>query len=132
MTAKAVAGKPRPARITRPAPAAPAAPEVLRFTSTTGEVEQREPLFYIDDVEYTIPVDPSPTIGLEALHILSANGGGVIAQAMADDYVMTEMLGEDGYAALRGCKTVTSGELAQVIRIVSQKALGALEDPKNR
>jgi hypothetical protein len=132
MAAKAVAGKPaqqRPARITRPAPAAP---ELLRFTSTTDEPEQREPLFYIDDTEYTILVNPPASIGQEALHILAEEGGGPLAQVMADDYVMTAMLGEEGYAALRACKTVKPAELAHLKEIITKKALGALEEVPNR
>jgi hypothetical protein len=47
---------------------------------------------------------------------------------VAQDFVMTEMLGEDGYAALRGCKTLKPSELRQVTQIISDRANGALED----
>jgi hypothetical protein len=134
MAAKAVAGKApqqRPARIVRQT-LAPAAPEVLRFTSTSDEPEQREPLFYIDDVEYTILVNPPASIAQEALHILAEAGGGPVGQIMADDYVMGEMLGEDGWAALRSCKTVKPEQLAHLKQEVVKKAMGALEEVPNR
>jgi hypothetical protein len=108
---------------------AAAAPGVLRFSSSSDKPQEREPLFYIDDTEYTIPVDPSPSIGLEAIHIVSEGGGNPVAMAMADDYVMTQMLGEDGWAALRGCKTITAGDYRHLVKICSERAMGALEDP---
>jgi hypothetical protein len=135
MAANAVGGKkpvrPSAARA-RTVPAAaiqPPQPAVLRFTSVADEPEEREPLFYIDDTEYTMLKNPSSTIGQEALHILAENGGSPLGQVMADDYVMTKMLGEEGYAALRACKTIKAADLAHLKQVVSQKALGALEGP---
>lgn len=133
MAAKAVAGKPQPVphpgRIVRPAPEPAPAPAVLRFASVSDEPEEREALFYIDDTEYTVLVNPPASIGQEALHIIAEGGGSPVAQVMADDYVMSQMLGGEAYAALRACKTVKAGELAHLKQVVSRKALGALEDP---
>lgn len=114
----------------RPAPPAQA-PAVLRLSSTSDEPEEREPLFYIDDVEYTIPVSPPASISLEAMHIIAEGGGSPAAQMAAEDYVMTEMLGEEGYAALRGCKTIKRHELRRVIEVISERANGALEDEEH-
>ena len=40
-----------------------------------------------------------------------------------------ELLGDEGYAALRGCKTITKAQMRQVIEIMVKHALGD-EDPK--
>lgn len=108
---------------------ATADPGVLRFSAESDEPEEREPLFYINDAEYTIPVEPGPGIGMEALHIIAEGGGSAVAMAMADDYVMTEMLGAEGWEALRGCKTVKRADMLHLIQVCTQKALGALENP---
>jgi len=135
MAATAKAGKTPPRA--RPVPRAiaaappPQANGVLRLTSTSDEEEAREPLFYIDDVEYTIPVEPPASIALEALHIVAEGGGSPVAQMMAEDYVMTEMLGEEGYAALRGCKTLKSADLRRVIEVCSERANAAMEEEGN-
>jgi hypothetical protein len=142
MAANAVAGKKGPTRITRPAgaprhpvgsrPATPAPPaEVLRLTSEPTEPEVREALFYIDDVEYTIPVDPSPGIAAEAMAILADGQGSLVAQAMAEHYIMNELLGKEGWAALRHCPSLKKGDLQRVMTICRDKAMGALEDPNS-
>ena len=142
MAATAKAGaKPRSVRdALPPPPGVPAGPPPapapepsgpLRFSSADDGEEKREPLFYVDDVEYTIPVEPSASIALESLHIIARGGGSLAAQMMAQDYVMTRMLGEDGWAALRGCKTVKKHELKHLIQVVTQKAMAELEDEES-
>ena len=44
---------------------------------------------------------------------------------------MIELLGEDGYDALRTCKTITKAQMRQVTKILVEHALGE-EDPKAR
>jgi hypothetical protein len=114
-------------------PAAPPRPVVLRFTSEPAEAaeqvpEEREPLFYIDDVEYTIPVNPSSVIGREALHIMAEHGGGPVGMTLADDYIMTMMLGVEGFSALRSCKTLKKGDYPYLVSIITERAMGALEE----
>lgn len=119
---------PKPPQHAAAPPPVPAMPAVLRLSSVPEEEEKREPLFYIDDTEYTIPVDPPASIGLESLHIIAAGKGSMVAQMEAQDYVMTQMLGADGWAALRGCKTVKKHELKHLIQIISDRANAAMED----
>jgi hypothetical protein len=119
--------KPRPA--SRPQlPAAPAEP--LRFSSEAEvEPEEREPFFYVDETEYTILANPGPGIAVEAMHIMAA--GTPASTVAAEEYVTTAMIGEDGWAALRGLarKRIISGkQLRAMIAECSQKAMGALED----
>lgn len=121
--AKSRANGAKPKAVSAPA-------EPLRF-STEAEpvVEEREPFFYIDDAEYTIPKAPGPGIAIEAMHI--AASGSPAALAESDDYVMTEMLGEDGWEALRGLARehrITGPQLRAMIKEVTTKAMGALEE----
>lgn len=154
MAAEAKGGKPPAGRITRPPGAArrgpdgsvhgasaPGRPAVLRLTSEPAGEEEREPLFYIDDAEYTIPVVPVATTGLQATHLLAETRAELIATGMApltaanlamgvaQDYVLREMLGEEGYAALRACKTITGPQLQRLVEVCSEKAMGAMEAP---
>ena len=70
--------------------------DVIRFSSEAEpKVSKRIPLFYIDDVAYTVPKDPSPSIGLKYLQIAHEESGDA-----ATYYLMTTMLGEEGFQAL--------------------------------
>lgn len=149
MTAKVTAKKAAPKRPATRATARPALPpapdeeveglevgadgaEVLRVPDD-GDVPELEriPMFYIGDREFTVLKDPPVSIGLEALHIIARGGGGMIAQTMADDYMMTEMLGEEGYAVYRQSPKLTREQRLWVKMRVTQLAMGALEDPKS-
>jgi len=146
MAATAKAGKPPRARpVPRAITAAPApqANGVLRLTSTSDEPEQREPLFYIDDTEYTIPVDPPASIGLAATHMMAAERARLVAigiddrtatfsaMGLAQDYTLQEMLGEEAYKALRECKTLKGADLRRLMEVCSERAMAALEDEEN-
>jgi hypothetical protein len=125
MTSPAQSPRRRPP--SRPLTTAPAAPAILRLSSQpAADADEREALFYIDDVEYTIPVNPPARIGINALHITATEGAR--AGAMAEDYVMTEMLGADGWKALRNCKGLTMGDYKHLIQICTEKAMGTVED----
>lgn len=144
VTAKKAPAKRPASRLARPVPVLPELDEeveglgiedgveVLRIPDDDGPEPEPEriPMFYIGDREFTVPKEPPVTIGLEALHIISRGGGGPIAQAMADDYVMTEMLGEEGFAAYRQSPKLTVPQRQWVKLKVTQMAMGALEDPK--
>lgn len=105
---------------------------VLHIPDDDGQEAEPEriPMFTIGGREYTVLLEPPTSIAVEALHIMAAGGGGPQAQLVADDYVMTQMLGEDAYAALRQSKKVTSAQRRWVSMEVSRRAMGALEDPK--
>lgn len=140
MAAQVKAGGTRKTTSARPRPALPPADEnvpnlggdtvhgnaVLRLTSEPEGEEKREPLFYIDDREYTIPVEPPASIALTALDIMAS--GAPDAAARAERYVMTEMLGEDGWQALRSCKTLTLRDYRRLAQVCSEKVMGQLEE----
>ena len=146
------AGK-TPARRTRAAPAPPdtngnghhpdemltALPgfEPLRFGASEPRDERRAILFYDDDGNpRTIPVSPPASIGMAALDLMGSGGDDPLtaarAAAASDRLVLVGMLGEDGYKALRDTTTDTGPELRKIMKICSELAFGALEDPKPR
>jgi len=111
--------------------------EPLRLGEGEPRDERRAVLFYDDDgIARTVPVAPPASIGMAALDIMGSGGDdpltGARAAAASDRLVLVEMLGEDGYKALRDSKKITGPELRKIMRICSELAFGALEDPKNR
>lgn len=134
MTAKVTAKKSTPKRPpARPRPAAPApveavdGPQVLRFDADTEDVEpeEREPLFYIGDREYTIPKVMRTNDALECLHQFRTQG-----EALAVDFLLERLLGEEAYTALRSYRRLRSADLARIIEIAQERMMGAAEAPK--
>lgn len=120
-----------------------AAPGVLRFSSSSAEPEEREPLFYIDDTEYTIPVEPSASIGLGAQDVLAEEREQLLAagfdlktatmtaMGLAQKFVLQEMLGQDGYEALLGYKRLRRADLKRLMEVCSERAYAAMEDEES-
>ena len=153
MTATAKAGaKPRPRSVRAalpPPPGAPANPPPapsgpLHFSSAAElEPEARTPLFYIDDAEYTIPSDPSASIGLGAQKVLAEErekllaagldlqAATMTAMGMAQHYVLREMLGPEGYEALTGYKRLKRDDLKRLMEVCTEKAYAAMEDEES-
>lgn len=106
--------------------AANGAPRVLRFsTATEEEVEEREPLFYIDDREYTIPKVMPTNDALACLHVFRTQGN-----LFATDHLLETLLGVEGYAALLSYKKLKPEDLQAIIEIATERMLGAAEPPK--
>jgi hypothetical protein len=119
-------------------PAGPEAPDILGIPGlkplvlTTPEDGDkppgRHPLVYIDGEPITVPDEVSQSVTLEYMH--RAGGGREIDLLAAQDYLLTAMLGEDGYARLRAYKHLTTEQLAWVLNTCNRIAIGALEIPK--
>jgi hypothetical protein len=112
----------------------PAGFQPLRLTPR-AEPAERVPLFYIGDVEFTIPARPGANVALQYLHIGSGQECSCIkphgrGEAAANDYLLTELLGDDGYQALREYDDLQMADLAQLLTIAVQHTMGALEVPK--
>lgn len=83
----------------------------------------REPIFTIDGQEYTIPVEIPARISLMATRRLAELGevaGGV--------WLMTFLLGQDGWDALEKCPDVTPADLKAIQAVIRQKTFGAMEE----
>src|SRR5690349_2391474 len=116
----------RPARRDATPPPGPAAgPRVLRLTTKQADPVEREPIFYIDDVEYTIPVRMRTNEALECLHVFRTRGDEV-----ATDFLLEKLLGADGYRALREYDGLEPEHLQQIIEIAVERMMGATEGPK--
>lgn len=89
-------------------------------TEPDEEVET-EKLFSIDGREYRIPVEFGPHLGL--IYVDSAEKGMDIALGR----VLKMAIGEDGWRALVGHKSLTAPQLRTILNRVMVKVMGALE-----
>ena len=97
---------------------------VLELSSEDVVSGERIPLFSIDGTEYTMPAEVPGYVGLEVVELWATEG-----EAAGTRWLMRELLGGEGYDALRTCRTITKAQMRQVTKILVQHALGD-EDPK--
>ena len=100
---------------------------VLEFSSPDPFAEKTEgriPLFSIDGTAYTIPARFDPIMALRALDMARRRGEEIMLS-----WLLEEALGEEGYQALLGCSSVTTGQLQALMEKVSEQVMGALEEP---
>lgn len=98
-------------------------PLVLELTSGPGEDLERIPIFSVDGTEYTIPKDVPAYVSLEAQELLATQG-----QAVAERWLMVELLGQEGWDALRSCKTLTRPQYRKLAASIVEHAMGPDED----
>lgn len=134
--------KPPARRPAEPKPPAPQGP--LHFSSASElEPEAREPLFYIDDTEYSIPSAPSASIGLGAQKTLAEEreqllaagldlkAATMTAMGLAQHYILRRMLGPEGYEALVGYDRLKRADLTRLMEVCSEKAYAEMEDEES-
>lgn len=97
--------------------------EPVEMVTTGGAVADRVPIFSIDGVAYTIPAKPRPALALRFLH-----NRRTVGEDDATDILLEELLGPDGYKALREYDELTTEQLKSVFTIAQKVALGALEE----
>ena len=97
---------------------------VIELSSGDVVSEERIPLFSIDGTQYTMPAEVAGYVSLQATDLWATEG-----EAAASRWLMLELLGEDGYLALRTCKTISKAQMRQVQEILVRHAMGE-EDPK--
>lgn len=123
MTAE-VRAMPRPGPEEEPADA----PQILRLkTAPKGAKRKRETLFYIDDVEYSVEVHPSPARSLKYLKLMRDEGADIATQ-----YMLENLLGTEGYQALMEYEDLTDEQFEQVVTAASKIMLGSFEGPKEQ
>jgi hypothetical protein len=96
---------------------------VIKLTPVVDD--RRVVLFYVGDTGYTIPVRPQMEVGLQYLHLSQTEG-----ESAAIEYLLTKLLGEDGYRALREFDGLDQKQFQQIVAIASEIALGSVEAPK--
>jgi hypothetical protein len=100
-------------------------PAIRLSSGAKPEVEKRVALFYIDDVEYTVPEKPSPRNGLRYLWLLAKKG-----ESEANFFLLSSLLGDKGYAALMNYKPLTDAQYNEIMNLAVKISLGNREIPK--
>jgi len=91
------------------------------------EEEERVPLFYIGDTEYTIPKDIPPGVALQYLRTAGERG-----EQYAAPTLLTRVLGEEAYEALESSRALKDEQLQQIVQIVVDLALGRGEKKEGK
>jgi hypothetical protein len=99
-------------------------PIVLNPTKTADgeavEVEM-EPVFELDGDLYQVPVKPSAGLALGYLEMQSTQGPDAAVY-----WMMVEMLGEEGFNALKNHPDLERDQMDAVIQFIEKKVLGAV------
>lgn len=101
---------------------APAGLLVLDDEESQAEIDaiiaDREPLFQVGGVTYSIPKKVPPSWTMTAVSLAMERG-----ESVALMFGLENMLGEDGWLALRTCKTLTEEKMAKVIRVIVDRLM---------
>ncbi len=97
--------------------------EPIRILANEDVVEERVPLFYIGDDEYTIPKNISRSVALQYLRRASEVG-----HELATAPLLIRVLGEDAYMALEESKGLTGEQMDKIVDIIVKEALGKQEE----
>jgi hypothetical protein len=96
--------------------------EPIHIAADEDIVEERVPLFYIGDTEYTIPRHIPRGVALQYLRHASEVG-----HEVATAPLLIRVLGEDAYMALEQSKAMTEEQLGKIVDIIIKLALGKQE-----
>ncbi len=112
-----------------PRPAAASDPladfEPIRIAADDEIEEERVPLFYIGDDEYTIPREIPPGVALQYLRQAREFG-----HELATPPLLIRVLGEDAYMALEQSRAVKEEQLERIVKLIIDLALGQAEKKK--
>jgi hypothetical protein len=81
--------------------------------------KDREPLFSIDGVEYTIPKAVPTNVGLKAMDHLAR-----VSEPEGVRYIMILMLEKEGWDALQGADGLEEADLRTIQEIIRKKVFG--------
>ncbi|MCI3246305.1 hypothetical protein [Streptomyces spinosisporus] len=93
--------------------------EPLRIDADDEVEEERVPLFYIGDDEYTIPKLIPPGVALQFMREAREHG-----RELAAAPLLIRVLGEDAYMALEQSKSLSEDQMEWIINKVLDLALG--------
>jgi hypothetical protein len=91
-------------------------------TNADAPILDREPLFYIDDEEFTIPREVPPNITFAYIRDMRS---GNAEQAMAN--VFDLLLGEEALNRLATCDQLTSEQSKEIMRVIEYKVMAAAD-----
>ncbi|MEH0586233.1 hypothetical protein QA942_19935 [Streptomyces sp. B21-106] len=96
--------------------------EPIRIAADDDVEEERVPLFYIGDTEYTIPKEIPPGVALQYLRQARESG-----HELATPPLLIRVLGEGAYMALEQSRAVTEEQLESIVKLIVDLALGQAE-----
>lgn len=100
--------------------------EPIRLSTSDAQPEpNRTPLFYIDDLEVTIPEKFSASFALRYVDVVVNRG-----LDAATTWLLQNALSPGGYEALLGHEALTPEQLGVVIAQLQRQVIGAMETPK--
>ena len=101
--------------------------EPVRIAADDEVEEERVPLFYIGDDEYTIPKHVPRGVALQYLR-----QAGELGHELATPPLLIRVLGEDAYMALEQSKAVTDDQLERIVQLIIDLALGEAEKKEGK
>jgi hypothetical protein len=112
------------AAVARPAPVTDplAGFEPIHIPADDEVEDQRVPLFYVGEDEYTIPKEIPPGVALQYLRQARESG-----HELATPPLLIRVLGEDAYMALEQSRAVTEDQLERIVKLIIDLALGQKE-----
>lgn len=96
--------------------------EPIRIADDDEVPDERVPLFYIGDDEYTIPKHIPRGVALQYLRHASEVG-----HEVATAPLLIRVLGEDAYMALEQSRALEQDQLDRIVEIIVEQALGKQE-----
>jgi hypothetical protein len=96
--------------------------EPIRIAADDDVEEERVPLFYIGDDEYTIPKVVPRGVALQFIRHAAEVGKDLAVPAL-----LIRVLGEDAYMALEQSKALTDDQFERISQIIVDLALGKSE-----
>jgi hypothetical protein len=96
--------------------------EPIHIPADDDVEEERVPLFYVGDTEYTIPKEIPPGAALQYLRQARESG-----HELATPPLLIRVLGEDAYMALEQSRAVTEDQLERIVKLIVDLALGQAE-----
>lgn len=112
----------------RPATRAAGQPKVVKWepvrivTNADAPILDREPLFYIDDDEFTIPKEMPPNVTFAYIRDMR---GGNAEQALANVFDM--LLGPEALDRLATCDQLTPEQSKEIMRVIEYKVMEAAD-----
>lgn len=101
--------------------------EPIRIAADDDVPEERVPLFYIGDDEYTIPKSIPKGVALQYLRHAAEVG-----HELATAPLLIRVLGEGAYMALEQSKALTGDQLEKIVDIIIKQALGDQEGKEGK
>jgi hypothetical protein len=96
--------------------------EPIVIDSSDYAEPEREHIFTIDGIHYTMPKTVEPALALRVLEVIEVDG-----EAAATSFALYEVLGEEAHEALKGCKAMTAAQMMAITEVIMDRVMGSLE-----